>query len=145
MDHHPIVVVIMKVSQHPLMLVAALAAIPALAQAAQTPEHAHRRAQNAPTPPVAAPPDRPLAQMNLALRFYPNSAYALHAAAAPAPDSPTTALSGQIASDGPIGSVGLISLSGSEAVRDRSFGDSLASQRGLPSRALGFKVSYNFP
>jgi hypothetical protein len=145
MDHHLIVVVIMKVSQHPLMLVAALAAIPALAQAAQTPEHANRRAQNAATPPVAAHPDRPLAQMNLAPRFYPNPAYALHAAAAPAPASPTTALSGQIASDGPIGSVGLINLSGSEAVRDRSFGDSLASQRGLPSRALGFKVSYNFP
>jgi hypothetical protein len=56
-----------------------------------------------------------------------------------------TALSRQVAADGPIGSVGLINLAGRAARADADSGDSLASQRGLPTRALGFKVSYNFP
>jgi hypothetical protein len=83
--------------------------------------------------------------MDLAPRFYLKRPYAPRLIPAPSPDTATTALSRQVASDGPIGSVGVINLSGSETLRDRSFGDSLASQRGLPSRALGFRVSYNFP
>jgi hypothetical protein len=145
LGHHQIVVVVMKVSQKPLILVAVLLTIPALAQAAPTPDHTHRRAQSAATQQRAASPDRSLAEMDLAPRFYLDRSYALKSNVASAPETPTTALSGQIASDGPVGSVGLINLSGSEALRNRSFGDSLASERGLPSRALGLKVSYNFP
>jgi len=124
-------VVLMKLFQNRFVVVAALIAFPALANAA--------------TMTTSSPPDRSLARMNLAPRFYLTRPYAPVATATPAPDTPVTALSRQMASDGPVGSLGLINLSGHEMVADRSFGDSLASQRVLPSRALGFNVSYNFP
>jgi len=135
----------MKASQKPLILVAALAAFPALALAAPTPEHGHRRAHGAAPPTPSSRPDRSLAQMDLAPRFYLKRPYATVAMATPGPETPVTAVSRQMSADGPIGSVGLINLAGHDAVQDRSFGDSLASLRGLPSRALGFNVSYNFP
>jgi hypothetical protein len=131
LDRHLIVVVLMKTSRKSLILVAALAALPALAHAATT------------TP--SSQPKRSLAQMDLAPRFYLKRRYAPIATAMPPSDTPVTTLSRQMASDGPIGSLGLINLSEGGAVNDRSFGDSLAAQRGLPSRALGFNVSYNFP
>jgi hypothetical protein len=140
----------MKVSQKSRLLVAAIITLPALAQAAQTPDYLQSRRPIATTRSAAASPGRglaqmSLAQMNLAPRFYLKRPYAPRATLGPMADTPTTALSRQIASDGPVGSVGLINLSGSRLSRDRDFGDSLASQRGLPSRALGFNVSYNFP
>jgi len=145
MGDHLIVVVVMKALLKPLLLVSAVASIPGLGHAALRGDPAHHRARSAATALAASPPDRSLAQMDLVPRLYLKRPYAPSSAAAPEPETPVTALSGQIASDGPIGSVGLINLSGRATMADRSFGDSLASQRGLPSRALGFQVSYNFP
>ncbi len=132
-------VVPMKASQKSLLFIAALTALPALADAASMVDYGYG---GAPPQPLRAPVRRSLAQMNLEPRFYLKRPYAARATIAPESDTPVTALSRQVAADGPIGSVGLISLAGKE---NRVSGDSLASERGLPTRALGFKVSYNFP
>jgi hypothetical protein len=135
----------MKASQKTLLFIAALTALPAVADAASLVDYGYSVAQSAPPTPLRAPVRRTLAQMNLEPRFYLRRPYAPPVTITPASDAPVTALSRQVAADGPIGSVGLINLAGRAALADADPGDSLASQRGLPTRALGFKVSYNFP
>jgi len=134
----------MKALQKTLILGAVLSVLPVLAHAASAGDYGYSWAQSSQRGRIAAPARRSLAEMNLEPRFYLKRPYA-PPVTKPETDTPVTALSRQVAADGPIGSVGLINLSGRGVVQDRSFGDSLASQRGLPSRALGFNVSYNFP
>jgi len=141
-NHHQTMVVAMKASRKTLIIIAALTATPLLANAASLSEDDYSATKASLND---APMARSLAQMNLEPRFYLKRPYASDASIEPASDRPATAFSRQVAADGPVGSVGLISLSDRGVVQDHTFGDSLASQRGLPSRALGFKVSYNFP
>lgn len=133
----------MKASRKALLRVAALVALPALANAASMADYGYGAAQSAPRDPARAPARRALAEMNLAPRVYLKRPYADSAAITPEGDALVTAFSRQVAADGPVGSVGLINLAG--RAESRLSGDSLASQRGLPTRALGLKVSYNFP
>ncbi len=135
-------VVAMKASRKTLIFIAALTALPPVSKAASVMDYGYGVGQSA---PIKAPARRSLAQMNLEPRFYLKRPYASAVAITPSGEGPVTALSRQVAADGPVGSVGLISLSDRGVVQDHAFGDSLASQRGLPSRALGFRVSYNFP
>jgi hypothetical protein len=135
----------MKALQKTPILGAVLSVLPVLAHAASAGYYGYSWAQSSQRGRIAAPARCSLAEMNLEPRAYLKRPYAPAVTITPETDKPVTALSRQVAADGPIGSVGLINLSGRGVVQGRSFGDSLASQRGLPSRALGFNVSYNFP
>jgi hypothetical protein len=61
-----------------------------------------------------------------------------------ADDHVPTAVSARIATNGPVGSIGIVSLSASHAIDPSWMSNAVANQPGAPSQTAGAQLAYNF-
>jgi len=91
----------------------------------------------------AAASRRPLSAMDLTPRMPLDRPYG-EMFAAPAEDHIPTAVSYQMAPNGPVGTVGIVTLASSHALDPSLMSNAVANQRGAPSQTIGAALAYNF-